>query len=465
MVSGRLLAVSERDPNRRFVFFVAAIAALAGGLFGYDTGIISGAILFIRHDFSLSVLETSFVVSSILIGAILGSAFASTIVDRVGRRKAVILAAIVFGAGAIWTALSPNTPVLVAGRVVTGLAIGLASSTAPVYISEVAPAARRGTMTSFFQLATTVGMTVSYLVAFLLAPAEAWRIMLILAIVPALLLGIGMFFMPPSPRWLIEAGRIDEARRVLKRLLDPVEHDIETEIADIRATVEGQTRKWSELLAPGVKPALFVGLSLAVLQQVTGINTVLYYAPTVFQSAGLTSAAAAILAQFGVGIVFVITSIVAINLIDRVGRRPLLLWGLAGMTIGLGVIGLGFAVAEEGGMLAWIAVGSLMFYVAAFAFSLGPVFWLMNAEIYPLHVRGRASSLGSLTNWSSNFVVTMAFLPLVHAIGESSTFWLFAVVCVFAIIWSSIFVPETKDKTLEEIEQIWTARAERTGRP
>ncbi len=268
-----------------------------------------------------------------------------------------------------------------------------------------------------------------------------------------------MVFLPPSPRWLVESGRDDDALAVIKRLRDPAVADPRTEVGEIRATVVTQSDSWHALGEAPVRAALWVGLTLAVLQQFTGINTVLYYAPTIFQSAGLESASAAILAQFGVGVVFMAASVVALYLIDRVGRRPLLLVGLAGMAIALGAIGLGFMTTEVTGMRAGISVGSLMFYVAAFAISLGPVFWLMNAEIYPLHVRGRASSLGSFTNRSANLVVTMTFLPLIHAIGHTTTFWIFSAVCVLAIAWSYAFVPETKDKTLEEIEHIWAQRS------
>jgi sugar porter (SP) family MFS transporter len=445
------------------VVAVAAVAALAGLLFGYDTGVISGAILFIKEDFDLGATGQGIVVSAILLGAIVGAAVSGPISDRFGRRLTVIAAAVIFAAGALGSAAAPDEAVLIIARVVVGVAVGVASAVAPIYISEVAPMSVRGSLVSLFQLAVTVGIVVSYLVDLAFAPSESWRWMLGLAVVPAVLLGTGMYLLPRSPRWLMAKGREDEARQVLVRLRTAPGDDVDEELREIRATVGGEAVAWRDLLSPLVKPALTVGVTLAVLQQVTGINTVLYYAPTILEFAGFDSKTNAILATVGIGLVFVCFTLVAIALVDRAGRRILLLTGIAGMVAALGVLGLAFEIDASEGTVGAISLVSLMAYVAAFAISLGPIFWLLNAELYPLRVRGRAGGVGALANWTANFAVSLTFLPLIDAIGKSATFWLYGAVGVLAFIFCLTSVPETKGRRLEELEDHWRARAQRRG--
>jgi SP family galactose:H+ symporter-like MFS transporter len=326
-----------KQNSGRFVYVVAIVSALGGLLFGYDTGVISGAILFIEKDYALSNILVGIVVSAVLIGAVIGAAVAGYLADLVGRRKMIIVAAIVFILGAIGTALTPNVLLLIAGRIIVGLAIGIASMTAPLYISEVAPANARGSLVSLNQLAITIGIVVSYLVDYALAPTQGWRSMLGLAAIPALILALGMLPLPDTPRWLMNHNEPEKARVVLNRIR--VGGDAEKELGEIQKSLKEQKAGRAELLTPIVKPALIIGVALAIFQQVTGINTVIYYAPKIFQFAGISSSSAAIFSTLLVGVVNVAFTVVAIILLDRVGRRPLLLVGLAGMVFSLTLLG------------------------------------------------------------------------------------------------------------------------------
>lgn len=439
------------DKNVRFVIVAAAITAIGGMLFGYDTGVISGAILFIREAFSLSSTAQEVVVSSVLIGAVIGASISGFLADKYGRRIMIIVAATIFGIGAIFTALTPEVYTLIAGRIVVGIAIGVASFIAPLYIAEVAPVNIRGALVSLNQLAITVGIVISYLVDFAFAPTGGWRWMLGLAVVPSLVLGIGMYFMPPSPRWLYSKGKFDKARSVLERIR--MTKNVNDEIKEINASLTCEEEcKWSEILDPVVRPALIVGIGLAALQQLTGINTVIYYAPTILEFAGFQSAAISILATAGIGMINVIMTVVAILLIDRVGRRPLLLIGLIGMIISLGILGIAFVLPGLSASLGLLAVISLMLYVGSFAIGLGPVFWLMISEIYPLRIRGRAMSTATIVNWGTNLLVAITFLSLIQLIGTPGTFWLYGIIGIVAWVFVYFLVPETKGKSLEEIE-------------
>jgi sugar porter (SP) family MFS transporter len=435
---------------KRFVYLATAISALGGMLFGYDVGVISGAILFIKKAFSLSPGTEEIVVSSVLLGSLLGAMAGGVLADRLGRRRLLIGTATVFGLGAIGAAMAPGTAWLIVARITAGAAIGVASFVAPLYISEIAPVAIRGKLVSINQVALTCGIVLSYLIDYAFAPSQAWRWMFAMAVIPAAGFAIGLLFIPNSPRWLAAKGRTDEARVVLKRIRDP--EQVEGELSDILHSVSQQKGNWSELLGRPLRMAMIVGIGLAIAQQITGINTVIYYAPTIFKFAGLSSASVAILASVGVGVVNVVLTLVAMQLIDRVGRRPLLLTSMAGMALSLFVLGLAFSLPQFHASLGWIAVGSLMVYVGSFAVGLGPVFWLVLSEIYPLQIRGRAMSVGTVANWSANLIVALSFLTLTQVLGKAATFWLYAVVTIGAWFFAFFLVPETNGKTLEEIE-------------
>jgi len=456
MAGTRIATLAEahlRGP--RFVFIAALFAALGGLLFGYDTGVISGALIFIKREFGLTTAAEEIVVSGVLLGATIGAIIGGKAADFFGRRRVLLVTAAIFGIGALTSAIAPSPAILIVSRVVLGLAIGLASTNVPVYLSEVAPARARGWVVSLFQLAVTIGIVIAYLTDYAFAGMEGWRWMLGLAVVPALVFGAGMFFLPETPRWLIRGGQHEVAHRVLIRIRELA--DVDVEIEEIKASLAQQTEsgRWVDLLSQQVRPALIVGLGLAIFQQITGINTVIYYAPKILQAAGFNSASGAILATAGVGVVNVSMTIIAMFLVDRAGRRPLLLVGIAGMIVTLGMLGLSFRISNQSVQLAWIAVICLMGYVASFAISLGPIFWLMIAEIYPLKIRGLAEGMAATFNWGSNLLVSLTFLTLVEKLGASSTFLLYAFASVASWLFAYYLVPETKGRTLEEIEAFW----------
>ncbi len=452
---------ASRRRARRNVVLTAAIAGLGGLLFGYDTGIIAAALLFIKQDFGLGSFMQGLVVAAVPIGAIGGAAYAGPAADRYGRRVMILLAAGVFIAGALASAAAPNAGVLIVARVVIGVAIGLASAAAPVYISEVAPPESRGRLVTFFQLAVTVGILVAYLVGLAFDHTEGWRWMLGLGVVPALALAGGMLRMPQSPRWLVMTGDDFAARATLAKIRVDDPDTIDRELAEIRGSIDEKPGAWRDLLEPVVKAALVVGVGLAILQQVTGINTVIYYAPTIVEFTGVNSSAGSILAAVGVGIVNVAMTVVALRLLDRAGRRTLLMIGVSGMTLSLFTLGAAFIGGGTSTFASVVAIGSLMVYVASFAISLGPIFWLLNAEIYPLRVRSKAAGVGTMANWTFNFIVSLTFLLLIDALGRSGAFWFYGAIGAVTLVFCWKLVPETKGKRLEDIQAFFQERVDR----
>ncbi len=450
----KAVSTPKSEPIQGFVYFAVVIAAIGGLLFGYDTGVISGAILFITRQFSLSSLMEEIVVSAVLVGAILGASLGGALTGRLGRRSLIMVAGVVFIASSLGTAFAPTVPWLIAARVVSGIAIGLASFITPMYIAELVPARVRGALVAVNMLAITTGIVSAYLTDYVLTGNGSWRWMFGLGVVPAVVLTAGMWFLPDSPRWLVSKSRLDEARHALMRLRAPGE--IAPEIADFQRNTGKPVYAWkTELLQPALRTPLTIGIGLAVFQQLSGINTVIYYAPTIFKFAGFQSTGASILAAVGLGAVMLVSHVAAIFLIDRVGRRPLLLTGLVGQVIGLLALGAAFHFKQFSAYIGDIAVGSLVVYVACFAFGLGPIFWLLISEIYPLDVRGAAMSVATVANWGMNLVVAVTFLTLVDAVGHAATFWIYALITVAAWFFVYKLLPETKGKTLEQIEAGW----------
>lgn len=373
--------------------------------------------------------------------------------DRAGRRGVILLAGLRFIVAAIISAAAQDVAVLLLGRFLVGLAIGVASMLTPLYLADISPARDRGAIVSLNQLCITVGILLSCLVGYALARASGGsRWMLALGAVPGIVLSIGMLVLPESPRWLAGHGQVLDAESVLPRLRDTTE--VSQEPATLRQDIARQDRKLTsarELLSPRVRRPLIVGAGLAMFQQITPINTVIYFAPMIFQSAGLSSAATAILATAGVGAVNVIMTVVSIRLIDRLGRRQLLYWSLGGMAATLFVLA-GAFFAGTSGALAWIAVISVAVYVGFFAIGLGPVFWLLISGIFPLALRGRAMSLASVTNWDFNLIVAATFLDMVDALGGAGAFAIYGVLSLAALAFVVARVPETKGRSLEQIE-------------
>jgi len=437
-----------------FVYFAVGVAALGGLLFGYDTGVISGAILFITKQFSLSATMEEIVVSSVLVGAVAGATIGGALTGRFGRRKMIILAGIIFTASALATALAPTIGWLIAARVVSGIAIGIASFISPMYIAELVPAKVRGSLVAVNMLAITSGIVIAYLVDYAFSSSRGWRYMFGLAAIPSFALIIGMWRLPDSPRWLISKSKVKQARQILERARTV--SDVSPEITDIQKSMEKQGAGGMKgLFQPSLRMPMIVGMGLAIFQQITGINTVIYYAPTIFKFAGITAVGPAILAGAGLTMVMWLFHVLAIFLLDRVGRRPLLLTGVAGQIIGLAILGAAFYFQQLAGFKSFVAIGGLVIYVACFAFGLGPIFWLLISEIFPLKIRGAAMSAVTVTNWALNLVVAVTFLTLVGVLGHAGTFWLYGVIAIGAWIFFYRLVPETKGKSLEQIEAHW----------
>jgi SP family sugar:H+ symporter-like MFS transporter len=443
-------ADSSRGRTSKLVYF---FGALGGMLFGYDTGVISGAILFITPDLGLTPFLEGLVVASLLLGAAAGAGSAGPLSDRLGRRNLILIAAVIFSIGAIGAGLAPGVGTLVLFRVVLGLAVGAAALIVPLYLSEIAPTEIRGAISSLNQLMITVGILLAFIVNALLANSEAWRWMLGLAVVPSVILFIGMYFMPETPRWLVSRGREDEARDVLMRSRS--EQEAENEIREIKEVEREEEGGLQELLAPWVRPALIVAIGLAVFQQIVGINTIIYYAPTTLKNVGYGDAAA-IYANLIIGAINVVMTLIAIRIIDRVGRKPLLLGGLVGMVVSLTVLGLSTVLLSEPSSptdpVAIITLLCLAGFIISFAGTWGPTVWVMLPEVLPLRIRGTAMGVAIFLHWIANFVVSQTFPSLLAALGPGIPFLGYAVIGVLAFIFVSAFVTETKGRSLEEIE-------------
>ncbi len=447
------LANAERAHNP-FIYVMAMIVAFNGLLFGFDTGVVSGALLYIRGSFHLSTLLQEAVVSSVLVGAMVGAFTGGNLADRFGRRRLTIVGSIVFFVASIGMALATNVYMLIAWRLIEGVAVGFASIVGTLYISEIAPSDIRGSLGFFQQLMITIGILLAYVTNYVFAPTflgiVGWRWMLGFGAVPAAILGIGVYFMPESPRWLINNGQPEKAKEVLSRLRS---HDeLADEIEQIRTVSEAEQQgSLADLREAWVRPALIVGIALAFIQQITGVNSVIYYAPTVLQGLGFSNVAS-IAGTVGVGIVNTVLTVVAILLADRVGRRPLLLVGTGGMAVMLVILGGSFFVPGLAGVIGWITLVSMILYVAFFAIGLGPVYWLLIAEIYPLRIRGTAEGVASVFNWLANFLVALTFLSVVDTLGKGITFWILAAFTILGFIFIYEQVPETMGRSLEEIE-------------
>jgi sugar porter (SP) family MFS transporter len=444
------------EPSRlsgRTIYF---FGALGGLLFGYDTGVISGALLFIPNDFKLSPFLQGAIVAGLLLGAAIGAAFAGRLSDRLGRRRLIIGAAIVFTGGAILAAVSPSVGILILARVIIGLAVGSAALVVPLYLSEIAPTKVRGAVASLNQLMITGGILAAFIVNAILASSQDWRLMLGLAAVPSLVLLVGMLFMPETPRYLVHAGEEQAARQVLEDL--PGHERPEQRIEEIHEVDrrEGNTVGLRGLLrARWVRPALIVASGLAIFQQFVGINTIIYYAPTTLTSVGFGKTSA-IYANLIIGVINVGMTIIAIRIIDRVGRKPMLFGGLVGMAGSLIVLGVSLSLLASphhpSDPAAIITLVCLATFIASFAATWGPVVWVMIPEVLPLSVRGTAMGVAVFANWIANFAVSQTFPPLLSGLGAGPVFLGYAALGIIAGVFVHAFVTETKGRSLEEIE-------------
>ncbi|MGC9477613.1 sugar porter family MFS transporter [Streptomyces sp. WG4] len=434
------------------VYAVSAVSALGGLLFGYDTGIISGALLHLRDDLDLTSRQQEIVVSVILLGAMVGALLAGRLAVRHGRRKVVIGVAVVFAAGAAAAAAAPDTGSLIAARFVLGLAVGGASNMVPVYIAEVAPARIRGRLMVLFQLMVACGQLIAYVCGWALSDTGGWRLMFGLAVLPAVVLGVGMLFMPESPRWLVERGLREEAATVLTRLRPPGT-DVGREIDEITevatATPAGG---WRDLRQRWLRPALLIAVGIAAFSQLTGINAVVYYAPTILVDAGFGDSVA-LLTGIGIGVMLVIAGVVGAIAVDRVGRRRVMLWFLPGSGLAMAVMALAFLGPEGSAAQRWTVITALFAYILFNGIGIQAVVWLIGPEILPLSVRGPATSLATVTLWGVDLLIAVTALTAIEAIGRSGTFFVYALMNVACIGFVAAKVPETKGRSLESIER------------
>lgn len=425
--------------------------ALGGLLFGYDLGVVAGALLFVTPELELSAWETGAITSALVVGAMLSALACGTLTDRFGRRTVVLLSAVLFAVGAVGAGLAPGLWTIVAARFVMGLAVGAASVNVPVYLAEIAPAAARGALSGLNQLMISTGILLAYLVNLALEPFGAWRWMFGVAAVPAVLLFAGAYRQPESPRWLMRKGREAEARAVLSRSREPDE--LEAEISEIRRVHEdsGQRVGFGEILRDRrLRKVLAIGAGLALLQQVIGINTIIYYAPTVLKSIGFGDSAA-ILTNAGLGGVTVVVTVIMLLLVDRIGRRLPLIIGAAGMTGCMLLLAAVFLTGGVGGAGGWIAIASLALFKICFSMSWGGMVWIMLGEIFPLRARGVAMGVATFSNWVGNFAISLFFPVLLAAVG-GGVFLIFAAVGAVSFFFALLFVPETKGRSLERIE-------------
>ena len=440
-----------------WLYVVAIVASLGGLLSGFDTGVISGALLYINETWNLSDYLQGILVSSVLIGAVIGAATNGILADIFGRKKIIIATALIFITGSILCGLAPNIYVLILSRILVGLAVGIVNFVVPLYLSEVSPKQLRGTLVSLYQWAITAGILFSYLINAAFAQAVySWRWMLFAGVFPGLILLIGMMFLSDTPRWLVSKNQDDEAKKVFQKIEPDI--DVDEEIRQIKETLKPEKdtqdqkfrfKKW--MIMPFI-----VGIGIMFAQICTGINTIIYYAPTIFKIAGFDSNLNAIYATTGIGVVNFLMTVVAIFFTDRLGRKPLLYFGLTGVMLSLLALGCAFQFEQVlGTNLKWVAVGSLVSYIVCFAFSLGPVGWVLVSEVFPLKIRGLAMSICTVSNFAFNFFVVGSFPILINRLGGAITFWGFAAVSFLCILFVFFFVPETKGISLEQIESNW----------
>jgi len=451
--------MAEGKQNKVLVIVIAAIASTGGLLFGFDTGVISGAIPFLQMDFMLTDGQIENITAFGLIGAVIGALFGGRVTDVLGRKKVILASAFIFATGALWSGAAPNVTQLLISRLYLGLAIGVSSFAVPLYIAEIAPTKIRGILVSLFQLLITVGILVSFVSDYAIADNDnlsSWRLMFYMGIFPAIILFVGMFFLPETPRWLMSKGREKEGRRVLAKieeaeLIDTAIQSMKDELAK-----DAEQASWKELFKPWMRNALIIAVGIMFFQQFVGINTVIYYSPKIFLKAGFVGNEDSIAPSIVVGVVNVLFTVISLFLIDRIGRRKIYFIGTTGIIISLIAMGLSFALADQMGDAAkWFLVGSMLVYIAFFAISLGPLGWLIISEVFPLRVRGLGASIGSLSNWGFNTLVVWTFFKLMNILGDAQVFWFFGAIGVIGLIWGYKFIPETKGVTLEEIEEHW----------
>ena len=441
----------------KYTYLICAVAAFGGLLFGYDTAVIAGAIGYLQVKFELSPMLTGWAASSAIWGCVFGALFSGALSDKYGRKKVLLLSGLLFTLSALGSAVPDNLTQFVLARFIGGLGVGSASMLSPLYISEIAPAKIRGMLVTLYQLAIVFGINIIYIVNYLIANTHdqvwnvqlGWRYMLGSEGIPAILFFILLFFVPESPRWLVKENRSDEALKILNKINGPEEtHRI---LKEIKEAVNEEKGSFLDLFKPGIRKAMVVGSVLALFSQVTGINAIIYYAPEIFKQVGFGSESALFQTMI-IGFVNMLFTLVAIRFIDYWGRRTLLIWGISGMVSCLLGMGMFFYFEITSGSLLLLFI---LGFIASFASSLGPIPWVLISEIFPTKTRGTAMSFSIVILWLGVVLITQFFPVLLSLFGGAFTFWIFMINALILLIFTLIFIPETKQKTLEEIQEIW----------
>lgn len=441
---------------RRMNMFVSVSAAVAGLLFGLDIGVIAGALPFLTDHFSLTSRAQEWVVSSMMLGAALGALFNGWLSHRLGRKYSLLVGAILFIAGSLGSAFATNLEFLLFARVILGVAVGIASYTAPLYLSEMASENVRGKMISMYQLMVTLGIVLAFLSDTALSYSGNWRAMLGVLALPAVALLVMVIFLPNSPRWLAAKGQHIEAEKVLRMLRDTSEKARE-ELNDIRESLKLKQGGWSLFKSNrNVRRAVFLGMLLQAMQQFTGMNIIMYYAPKIFEMAGFSSTHDQMMATVVVGLTFMFATFIAVFTVDKNGRKPALKIGFTVMALGTLVLGYCLMQVENGvtsSGISWLAVGMTMMCIAGYAMSAAPVVWILCSEIQPLKCRDFGVTCSTTTNWVSNMIIGATFLTLLDNVGAASTFWIYTVLNLLFVGVTYWLIPETKNVTLEHIEK------------
>ncbi len=443
----------RRTSNKMMTFFVCFLAALAGLLFGLDIGVIAGALPFIAKEFNVTPHQQEWIVSSMMFGAAVGAVGSGWMSSSLGRKKSLMAGAILFVIGSLWSALATSPEMLISARVLLGLAVGIASYTAPLYLSEIAQEKIRGSMISLYQLMITIGILGAYLSDTALSYSGDWRWMLGVITIPAALLLVGVVFLPNSPRWLAAKGQFYDAQKVLDRLRDTSEQ-AKRELDEIRESLKIKQTGWALFKDnSNFRRAVYLGVLLQVVQQFTGMNVIMYYAPKIFEIAGFTNTTEQMWGTVFVGLVNVLATFIAIGLVDRWGRKPTLVLGFIVMATGMGVLGTMLHLGIHSSGAQYFAIAMLLMFIVGFAMSAGPLIWVLCSEIQPLKGRDFGITVSTATNWIANMIVGATFLTLLNNLGNAGTFWLYAALNVVFIILTICLIPETKNVSLEHIER------------
>ncbi len=454
---GSVTSSTNTGNTKKRVTVITLITALGGFVLGVDSGAISGAVLFLKHAFHIDVFQTEFMVSALVIGAMGGSALAGRLADKFGRRNTLAVASLFVAVCALGTALAPNYGAMLIFRLLSGMGVGVLVVVGPIFGSEFAPSRFRGAMVGAFQLAVAIGLELAYWGNVIFGKQTVWRDMFLWTVLPSVVLFTSLLFISDTPRWYFLKGSVSKGERALAWVFhtpEIVQNESIRITKELAQTKDMPTERWSGLLMPNVRRALVFGIGFAIIEQLTGIKSVTYYGPTIFTYAGF-SKSQALGATAWIGILTVCATIAGLILIDRWGRRPLILTSLIGMAVSMTALGTAFVLGKAAVSLAGLTVGSIMLFHVSYSIGIGIMGWVLLPEIFPNRVRAQSQSVAKVVNWVAGLAVSLGFLSLTHAAGPSATFFIFALVVLAGLIFTYQLAPETKGRPLEMADTLW----------